>query len=292
MTTTPRHILFLFLLSLFISTCGHPAATKNAVMLKPEMNNRIDARIEPPSFTATLTPILLPTFTPEPTRTSSPTPTSSTTPVPTETATATASPTATPTSTATPVPTYVKLRGEVIVEQASCRYGPGAPYLFKYLLIGGSNLEIIRRNESGSWIEIQAIGGNNPCWVKADLMKIKGDVMNVAPVLPEDVRLPFSPYYHTYPTGISATRSGNQVTVFWNSFELRPGDDSEQYPYLIEAWVCRQGKIVFTPVGSYQTAVKIQDEPGCSAPSRARIYAVEKHGYTKWVKIPWPQAGK
>lgn len=179
----------------------------------------------------------------------------------------------------------------MIVEQASCRYGPGAPYLFKYLLIGGSNLEIIGRNELGTWVEIRAIGGNNPCWVKADLMKIKGDVMDVAPLDPQNpdtVGIPFSPYYFHPPTGVSATRNGNEVTVFWDPYYLKEGDDSEQFPYLVEAWVCKNGQMVFTPTGSYQTAVKIVDEPGCSMPSHARLYAVEKHGYTHWVKIPWP----
>jgi hypothetical protein len=179
----------------------------------------------------------------------------------------------------------------VIVEQASCRYGPGAPYLFKYLLIGGSNLEIIGRNATGTWIEIRAIGGHNPCWVKASLMNIKGDVMQVAPIDPENpdaVGLPFSPYYRNVPTGVTASRNGTEVTISWDPFYLRPGDDSEQYPYLVEAWVCQNQQIVFVPIGSYQTAVKVVDEPGCTAPSHARLYAVEKHGYTRYVHIPWP----
>ena len=28
---------------------------------------------------------------------------------------------------------------------------------------------------------VQAIGGNNPCWIKASLMDIHGDVMSLAP---------------------------------------------------------------------------------------------------------------
>ncbi|HEX7974866.1 MAG TPA: hypothetical protein VF498_10685, partial [Anaerolineales bacterium] len=99
------------------------------------------------------------------------------------------------TPTLTPIPTYVNLRGEVIVEHAACLYGPGAVYLYKYGLLGGSNLEIIGRNALGTWIEIRAIGGNNPCWVKASLMMIKGDVMELAPVEPDQVGLPQSPYY-------------------------------------------------------------------------------------------------
>lgn len=169
---------------------------------------------------------------------------------------------------------------------SNCRYGPGAPYLYKYALIEGSNLEIIGRNDLGTWILVRAIGGKNPCWVKASLMSIKGDVMDVAPTY---IPLPQSPYYN-HLTGVSAVRDGNSVIVSWNALQLRPGDDSEQYPYLIEAWVCIAGELVFTPVGTYDTIVSILDEPGCATPSHGRVYGVEKHGYTRWVTIPWPPA--
>ena len=71
---------------------------------------------------------------------------------------------------------------------------------------------------------------------------------------------------------------------------MSPGDDSEQEPYLVEAWVCRDGKLTFVPVGAYYTETTIVDEPGCSEPSFGRVYGVEKHGYTKPREIPWPQA--
>ncbi|MGE5224121.1 MAG: hypothetical protein ACM3PY_16905, partial [Omnitrophica WOR_2 bacterium] len=118
----PKPILFLFSLSLLISACGHPAATQATVRYKPGVNNRIEARYEPPFYTATHT-ATLPVDTPEPTQTPVPTQTASATSLPTGTATATTSPTATLAPSATPVPTYVNLRGEVSVEQASCRYG-------------------------------------------------------------------------------------------------------------------------------------------------------------------------
>jgi len=41
------------------------------------------------------------------------------------------------------------LRGQVLVH-SSCHYGPGAPYLYKYGLVPGSNLEVIGRTDSGS----------------------------------------------------------------------------------------------------------------------------------------------
>ena len=58
----------------------------------------------------------------------------------------------------------------------------------------------------GTWILIRAIGGTNPCWVKASLMDIKGDVMDVAPTY---IALPQSPYYEP-PRWVQATRDGDQ----------------------------------------------------------------------------------
>lgn len=194
-------------------------------------------------------------------------------------------PTATTTFTPAPtiLPTYTILRGQVLV-RANCRYGPGAPYLYKYGLVPGSNLEIIGRTERGDWILIQAIGGNNPCWVKASLMAIRGDVMSVAPTY---LPLPQSPYYAP-PAWVQASREGNQVTIYWPAVNYRAGDETASPPYLVEAWICRDGELVFTPVGSYATQIKLADEPGCSQASYGRLYFVEKHGYSRWIKIPWP----
>lgn len=229
--------------------------------------------------TASPLPSVTPTLTLTPTNLPTQTPTQS----PTQTLTELPAQTATETPTATLSPTYTILRGKVL-QQSNCRYGPGAPYLYKYGLYEGSNLEIIGRNDLGTWILVQAIGGSNPCWVKASLLQIKGDVMSVAPTY---IPLPQSPYYGP-PTGVSAVRNGNEVTVSWNAVILRAGDDSEQVPYVIEAWVCTQGELVFTPVGAYVTLATILDEPGCTEPSHGWLYAAEKHGYTTGVTIPWP----
>lgn len=167
---------------------------------------------------------------------------------------------------------------------SNCRYGPGAAYLYKYALIEGSNLEIIGRNERASWLLVRAIGGSNPCWVKADLMEARGEIADLSPA---ELPLPMSPYYGPL-TGASASRSGSEVTISWHPLVLRPGDDSEQYPYLVEAWLCQGGELIFTPIGSYQTMIKVNDEPGCDPPSHGRVYGVEKHGYTRWIAIPWP----
>jgi hypothetical protein len=36
--------------------------------------------------------------------------------------------------------------------------------------------------------------------------------------------------------------------------------------------------------------VSVQDQTGCSEPSHARLFAAEKHGYTRPVEVPWPAA--
>jgi len=244
------------------------------------------------AFTACSSPVSLQTPTPTLTRTATPvldTPTPSasptSTPSPTQALTPTLTPTPTETQPPSPTPTYAILRGEVLM-RSNCRYGPGAAYLYKYGLVAGSVLEVIGRNDPGTWILIRAIGGTNPCWLNASLMSVRGDVMSVAPVDP-GIIMPWSPYYGPV-TGVTAARAGDEVTIRWYGIVLRAGDDSEQIPYLVEAWVCQDGQIVFTPVGSYRTTVTLTDEPGCAEPSRGRVYAAEKHGYTPWMAIPWP----
>jgi hypothetical protein len=187
------------------------------------------------------------------------------------------------------VPTYTTLRGKVIIDQAVCHYGPGAPYLYKYGVYKDSNLEIIRRVEPGNYVEIRAIGGTNPCWLKVDYLDIKGDLSQVEPVSAADVKLPMSPYYGP-PTGVAAVRAGDEVVVSWHPVVLRAGDDQGAAPYVVEVWVCQAGQIQFLPIGAYRTSAKVTDEAGCAEPSRGWVTAAEKHGYTRRVEIAWPQA--
>lgn len=276
---TPRWaVILVVLLAFALAACGSAAT--------PTPTTTPTQAVALPTAAATDTPPL-----PPPTNTPPPAPTATASPSPLPTSTPTIPPTAAPaptsTFTATAVPTYTKLRGEVIIEQAVCHYGPGKPYLYKYGVYQGSNLEIIARDPLADYMEVQAIGGNNPCWVKGEYLKIKGDMKSLKPIDPRDWKLPPSPYYGPM-TGVSASRSGDVVTVGWNPVILKAGDSSEQVPYVVEAWVCKDGQVVFTPVGSWQTAVKITDEPGCSEPSHARVTAAEKHGYTRFVEVPWP----
>ena len=208
---------------------------------------------------------------------------------PTQTSTPTASVEPVETSSVEPVetPTYAILRGKVNVEKVSCRYGPGAMYLYLYGMIQGATQDLIGRNDDGSWVLTRARGDTTACWVKTALMDLNGDILSVQPIHPDDYKLPMSPYYGPL-TGVSAARNGDQVTVTWHPLLLRAGDDSLQTPYVLQVWVCRGGESVMESIGAYQTTVTVSDESGCAQPSRGRISAAEKHGYTKFVEIPWP----
>lgn len=237
-----------------------------------------------PPVTATLVPAL-PTATVIP---ATGTPIPSETPVPaTETTTPTLEPTFTETASPTPVPTYTILRGKVNVDKVSCRYGPGAMYLYLYGMVKGANQDVIGRNDNGTWALTMSRGDVIKCWVKTDLMDLNGDIMGVAPVHPDDYNLPKSPFYGPL-TNVTAKRSGSDVTISWAPLVLRAGDDSLQTPYVLQVWVCRSGELIIESIGSYDTILTVVDEPGCSQPSHGRITAAEKHGYTKFVEIPWP----
>jgi hypothetical protein len=203
------------------------------------------------------------------------------TPAVTDTPTPDYSPT--PSFTPSMTPTLVVPRGKVNT-RAQCRYGPGAAYLYKYGLFEGDTLDVIGRNELGTWAYIQAIGGNNPCWINASLLDItRGDYMSL-PVTYN--RLPKSDLYNP-PDAVSAVRVGNDVTIQWSYVWMTEDDDRG---FLIEAWLCQDGQLVFTPIGvkSNVLAIKVTDEPGCLEPSGARVYTAEKHGYTQWRKPQWP----
>lgn len=288
-----KRLLACLIVGLALAACqagGIPtdvAGAPDASLAAPATHSPEPALATPPEAMpeATLPALLLATTEVSPPATSTPTRTTAPTETPSPTSTPTETPQPTPTASGTPTltPTYAILRGEVL-QRSNCRYGPGWMYLYKYGLVVGSNLEVFGRNDLGTWILIRAIGGDNPCWVKASLLDVKGDVMAVQPTY---IPLPQSPYYGP-PTGVSAVRAGDEVTVSWNPISFRAGDDHASPPYLLEAWTCIDGELIFTPVGSYTTSATVIDEPGCAEESHGRVFGVEKHGYTRWVEVPWP----
>lgn len=149
-------------------------------------------------------------------------------------------------------------------------------------------MEVIGRLDDASWLYVQAIGGNKPCWVNAKFMDVQGDVMSVEPVYPGKAKLPVSPYYSA--TTAFAIREGDTVHVSWLDIPLRAGDEEDENMnhYIIEVWRCEAGKIHFEPLASNGLEISFIDEAGCSEPSHGRIFVQEKHGFAGPAEIPWP----
>jgi hypothetical protein len=244
-----------------------------------------------PAPTVTPTSTASSTASPRPTDTAMPTETG--TPTPTDTATPEYTPTTSLTPSRIPSPTATpEIRGRVM-QQANCRYGPGAAYLYEWGMYPGNRVTVLARNQDGSWVYVDPWNYVGECWVKTDLLNIlSGDVM----VLGEHYGLlPFAELYKP-PRSVSATRVGDEVTVLWSSVWMTEDD---YRGYLIEAWLCVDRQLIFTPVavdgpeitqGPHvaQPVIILHDEAGCSQLSSARIYTVDKHGYTEWRLIHWP----
>lgn len=245
-------------------------------------------------------PFAAPTATPTPTPTSTPTIMPSATPTatlpPTETPTFTPLPTSTPTDTPTPsgptarpsrtpsitpTPTFDPPHGRVL-EQANCRYGPGAAYLYEWGLYPKNHVDILATNQLGDWYYIHPWYFQGDCWVRADLIEVlDGDVSTLRPFYGI---LPFSELYKP-PRYVEAVREGDIVTISWPEVWMTEDD---YRGYLIEAWLCQDGQLIFQAFNIDGTRWSVTDQAGCLQPSGGRLYTAEKHGYTEWRLIPWP----
>ncbi len=242
---------------------------------------------------------------PEPTPTNSPVPSRTSTAIPTATPTITqtAAPTHTPTVTYTPtpqytpsitptpshtptpslVPTFAPIAAKVLV-QSNCRYGPGAAYLYEWGLFPDVRVDIVGRNDIGTWAYVEPWTYFDRCWVNSEFLEIRGDLRDAPPYYS---RLPFGELYNP-PTNVRASRNGDDVVIAWDPVWMTTDDDRG---YLIETWLCRDGQLIFTPLQTRQyqeTTITVQDETGCQLPSGGRVYTAEKHGYTQWILIVWP----
>jgi len=228
-----------------------------------------------PTATASSTMTATPTMTPSPTPSATATLAATETPTPDYTPTITLTPSKTPTPTATP-----EIRGRVL-EQANCRYGPGAAYLYEWGLYPANRVTVLGRNQDGSWVYVDPWTYVDYCWVKTSLLELTGDVFSAPQVW---TLLPYTEFYYP-PQNVSATRVGDEVTVWWDDVWMSLDDDRG---FLIEAWVCRDGQLIFTAINPWDPPAVLIDEAGCMQPSSGRIYTAEKHGYTEWILIRWP----
>jgi uncharacterized protein YraI len=224
---------------------------------------------------ATTTPIVIPVMS------ASPTPS-----LPTEPSTPLPSPTAEPTGTPTAIPFIDSLDAVVTADFLSCRYGPGAEYLYLYGLKKGANIQIIGRTDGNNWVMVK---GKNLCWLNAKHIEINGDPQTLKVTYPDEYKLPVSPYYAA-PAILKVERSGDSVSVKWSEITLRAGDeeDDTMFIYIAEIWRCEGGKFIFDPVASNESAVTFVDSEGCTVPSHARVFFQEKHGYAGPADISIP----
>lgn len=186
---------------------------------------------------------------------------------------------------------YPIFSGTVQADRLSCRYGPGAPYLYKTGLIKGNLVQVIGRNDAGDWVYIQH-GDTIQCWVNVKYLQVTGSVSELELAYPDKAPLIlFSHPKFPPPANVQAARSTDRVVITWVGYELALGDrESAESPiYLVETWTCQDGKIVFTATGAFEEVAVISDEAGCSEPSRGQVYIAHKDGYIGPVPIQWPK---
>lgn len=198
-------------------------------------------------------------------------------------------PTPSPSETFTPSPFPIveSLKAKVTADLLSCRYGPGAEYLYLYALRGGANIKLIGRTDANNWVWVD---GTNKCWVHSRFLEIDGEWKSLPVVYPGIAKLPVSPYYPA-PAWAKATRKGNSVQVRWEAVPISPGkyEDENMHQYIVEVWRCENGQVLFETLGTNFPFITIpNDEAGCTQPSHGNVWLQEKHGFAGPVKIPWP----
>jgi hypothetical protein len=281
---TTGKVLTLSLAAILITALGLTAAGALTPLFVPSPTATPFSTVTiPPPATETLTSTPMPTFTATETITAMPT------------ATQTATPSVTPSFT--PVPTFAILTGE-LVNRVPCFHGPGNLYLYRFGLFPGNRMEV--RGKMDVWNGRQTITWlwglpelfPAECWVNARDVKLDGDPASLEVLYPEKVDLPFlRDQRWPIPQNVEVERLGEQVTIRWDFFDVPLGErESENSPrYILEAWLCRDGEVRFTPIPVYEfTRVEVIDQAGCAEPSHGRIVLSEVHGYVGPVEIKWP----
>lgn len=189
-------------------------------------------------------------------------------------------PTITDTPTITPTPT-LDLPGVTVLQQAHCRYGPSTAYLHAADLYPDDEGQLWYRNYSGTWLFVRFDKLWYSCWVATSVVQVTGDVFSVRTTQP---RLPVSTLYGPVQQ-IGAVRNGNDVVVTWQDVWMTEDDDRG---YFLLVRLCRDGQSYETTAHTMGTSYTFDDDTDCDARSGGIIRAVEKHGYTDPVEIPWP----
>ncbi len=182
--------------------------------------------------------------------------------------------------------------GAVKTWSSPCYAGPGDMYEVQYEVLGGVNLLVIGRNDNseGTWLQVRSSRQKDSCWVPSKYVLLNGgDINTLAQTYPDQYQLPASNLYPPL-AGVTATRSGDQVSVSWTDVSVPL--DFLQTPnstvYLAELWTCQNGQLVFTATGTSANHVTVTDQAGCSQPSHGRVYLSVKDGYVGPTEINWP----
>jgi hypothetical protein len=173
----------------------------------------------------------------------------------------------------------------VVNKQAHCRYGPAQAYLHAADLYAGDTGTVRGRYVNSNWLLVKFDKLTYFCWVAPSVVDVTGDIKTVKFAEP---LLPGPSVLYAPPARVVATRQGDQVTVSWNMVDMTEDDDRG---YMLDVWVCQNGNLLWWPVAlsnKYQTSYTFTDQAGCAQASGGKLAAVEKHGYTTWVTIPWP----
>jgi len=216
-------------------------------------------------------------------QTDTPTATSLSTQTITSTVTFTSTIELSPTATSTPTFAFPTV---TVNKQAHCRYGPSVAYLHAADLYAGDAGSVRGRYIYSNWLYVKFDKLNYFCWVAPSVVDVVGDVSTVAY---EELNLQaIGSNQYGPPSGVTAVRAGNQVTITWNQVKMTKDKDRG---YLLELLVC-QDTIYKWWTDSYpdqeSTSYTVKDEAGCAQPSSGKLYTVEKHGFSEPAIIPWP----
>jgi hypothetical protein len=171
-------------------------------------------------------------------------------------------------------------------KQAHCRYGPSVAYLHAADLYPGDRGTVRGRYIYSNWLYIKFDKLNYFCWVAPTVVDVVGDVSTVAY---KDLNLQsIGSNQYGPPSGVTAVRGGNQVTISWNQVQMTKDKDRG---YLLELFVCQDTFYKWwtdSYPDQFTTSYTVRDEAGCAQPSSGKLYTVEKHGFSEPAIIPWP----
>ncbi len=190
-----------------------------------------------------------------------------------------------PTAAQTATPTFA-FPTVTVNKQAHCRYGPSAAYLHAADLYAGDKGSVRGRYIYSNWLYIKFDKLSYFCWVAPSVVDVAGDISTVKY---RELNLQsIGSNQYGPPTGVTAVRDGNQVTISWKQVHMSKDKDRG---YLLELFVCRDTIYKWWPDSypdQYTTTYTVRDEAGCAQPSSGKLYTVEKHGFSEPAIIPWP----